>query len=229
MLWDTGQSRALLANLLSGLQHEVPALRHRLSLPWRLCKTWVKSEIPTRASPLPLLVVQAFAGYWHELGDPALGTGVLLAFHCLLRPAELFHLRPEHVSCNDRRKTAVISSFSTKGTSRSGAVAEAIVLDDPRLYLLLRLLLQSTSASATLVPYTYAQFYRHLAVCVEHFGLHAFHIRPRSLRRGGATYHFSQSHQLSLTTQRGRWANEATARFYIHSAAAESIEHALKA
>jgi len=45
-------------------------------------------------------------------------------------------------------------------------------------------------------------------------GLGAFPFKPYSLRRGGATYAFTQSHNYHTLMAMGRWANLRTVKIY---------------
>eukprot|EP00971_Amphidinium_carterae_P333616 6468424-Amphidinium_carterae.1 len=39
-MWDWGEPRSLVANTLSGIQHFLPVLRHKLPSSWRLFSAW---------------------------------------------------------------------------------------------------------------------------------------------------------------------------------------------
>ena len=49
-------------------------------------------------------------------------------------------------------------------------------------------------------------------------------IKPYSLRRGGATWHFRMHGSISLTMEIGRWKNQQTARTYVNTALMELTE-----
>ena len=44
--WEEGEARSLVANLLSGLQHESPSLKRNLNSSWRLLGAWARREMP---------------------------------------------------------------------------------------------------------------------------------------------------------------------------------------
>ena len=46
--WQEGESRALVADIICGLQHMIPAVRGGLKSSWRLLKTWQANELPNR-------------------------------------------------------------------------------------------------------------------------------------------------------------------------------------
>ncbi|CAL1145402.1 unnamed protein product [Cladocopium goreaui] len=61
-LWSSGEGRALAADTIAGLQDTQPQLRGHLQGTWRLLKTWNNSEIPNRAPPMPVEVLDAMGG-----------------------------------------------------------------------------------------------------------------------------------------------------------------------
>ena len=45
LAWHEGETHCLIGDLLSGLQHRVPSLRHRLHGSWRLHAAWGRLEL----------------------------------------------------------------------------------------------------------------------------------------------------------------------------------------
>ena len=67
-------------------------------------------------------------------------------------------------------------------------------------------------------------FRREFPSLLRIFKLDTQEYKPYSLRRGGATHHFRVRGSLSLTTLRGRWSAEKTARIYINDGLATLSE-----
>ena len=61
-LWEEGESRAALANLVSGIRHFEEALQPHLFAARRLITAWDKNEFATRSFPLTPLMRDALAG-----------------------------------------------------------------------------------------------------------------------------------------------------------------------
>ena len=70
-------------------------LRHAVCLrgSWRLVGVWRRAGPPSRAPPMPLLLVRAMAMLAVMERHPALGMSLLIGFHALLRTAELLVFR----------------------------------------------------------------------------------------------------------------------------------------
>ncbi len=57
-----GESQLYVSDLLSGLQHHIPALRGQLNGSWRIHACWTKLELPHRWHPLTVPLIQGVAG-----------------------------------------------------------------------------------------------------------------------------------------------------------------------
>ena len=62
-LWATGEGRALAADTVAGPRDSQPQLRGSFVGKWRLLKAWNIAEIPNRAPPMPVEVLQAMVGH----------------------------------------------------------------------------------------------------------------------------------------------------------------------
>ena len=62
-VWQNGDSKEIVSNLLCGLQHFVPGVKNHLQGSWRLVNAWGKLEMPTRATPLTPTMLWAFSAY----------------------------------------------------------------------------------------------------------------------------------------------------------------------
>eukprot|EP00438_Fugacium_kawagutii_P018550 Skav215112 [mRNA] locus=scaffold1893:181349:186727:+ [translate_table: standard] len=125
-LWATGAGRSEASNTLAALQDSQPRLKHHLQQSWRLMKAWVTNEVPNRAPPLPLEVVEMMVGHCLFKGKPLYALSLLVAFHGLLRTGELLGLKASDVSVAKPQGPAVISLGLTKSGKRQGA-AESIM------------------------------------------------------------------------------------------------------
>ena len=62
-LWQEGETKADLANLLSAMELAEARLKTVTRSAWRLYGVWGRNEIPTRAPPLLRQMVHAMIGY----------------------------------------------------------------------------------------------------------------------------------------------------------------------
>jgi integrase len=223
--WEEGDPKAWIADLLSGLGRLQPHLRGTYKLAWGLYDTWAKHELAERATPLSLDLALALAGYAIlQLKDLALGTGLLLGFHCMLRVCEILQLRRSDVAVVGPR--LLLNLGDTKGGKRRGE-DEQVIVSDSGIVALVQFLLESLCVGDRLVPLTYHQFQRKFLALVKVFGLSNKGYRLYSLRRGGATFDYRSHGLLAKTAERGRWAHLKTCRLYISEATLllASLEH----
>eukprot|EP00971_Amphidinium_carterae_P347077 6488902-Amphidinium_carterae.4 len=194
--WTEGHGKAKAANVLCAMQFRFVYLKNHLQWPWRLYSAWQRLELPLRAVPLSVELLQAFCGHLLFAGVPRLALMLAVGFHCLLRPNELSHARVRDIRFYSRQQLAEVTLHHTKGAPHG---SQSVMVDDPQTLFWLRSVL------------------RHLRPT----DLHSWHIRPHSIRRGGATYHYSVAQNLDLLTTRGRWKQVKTARVYLDQAAAD--------
>jgi hypothetical protein len=217
--WEEGESRNLMGDILSGIQHFVPQLKGQLQGSWRLFTAWGRRELPCRATPLSYDAACAIAAaMWRwSFFDAALTC--LLCFHCILRTAEATSITCSQFRFGNAGRSCVISLPFTKGTQRKGVV-EAVTVLDPGLCSMLHTALQFKAPGERLLdrqPHHFRSIFK--AAC-DFYNLRDGY-KPYSLRRGGCTHFFKTSASLDLVTERGRWASHRTARIYINVALSE--------
>ena len=216
-LWEEGDQKCILANVLSGLAHFVPALRGHLPGPWRLYHAWSKSEPSDRAPPCSVRMTQAIAGVMLDLGHPQAAMMTMVAFHCLLRTGEMLEVRS--TDCSTLPKSVQLRLRDTKIGSRLG-ITEDVLVEDAWLLNVLRRLLPKGQRGATIVgdsPYQYRLLWRRSCRILKL----PDEIQPYGLRRGGATAFFQSTGSFSKTADRGRWGSERAMKTYVTSALQE--------
>ena len=218
-LWETGETKNLPNDAISGLQHFIPALRGQLWGASRFLSAWGRHELPTRATPLSALFVSALAGTASLARDFPMAVGFLLAFHAFLRPTELCNVEWKNLIFFPNHSRALLTLPITKSGRRTGR-KESVIIDDPFLCQALHRLQNAHAATrrTRLLRHDSATFRNRFAIMIELAGLPAAHWRPTSLRRGGATEDFLRHGQLDRTMLRGRWKSQKTARIYIDAA-----------
>ena len=213
-LWADGDPKRFGYDTICGVQHVLPHLKRHLAGSWRLMTAWEKLELPTRAPPLPLEVVQGLGGMAFAYGLEWLGLCLVLGWHCLLRTTELTSIRVGHVSFSRGNSQAILALGFTKGGKRRNA-NEMVSVDDRFVTAKLGKLCEGRKPEEPLWPFSQLQMRRGLNLLVELAGLSRLEFSPYSLRRGGATWQFQQTGSLDSCIVRGRWDSVRTARVYI--------------
>ena len=73
-LWSSGEGRGLASDTLASLQDTSPRVKGHIPGAWRLLKTWHVNEIPCRAPPLPVRVLESLVGYFLFHDDPLMAA-----------------------------------------------------------------------------------------------------------------------------------------------------------
>ena len=213
-LWARGKGRTEGSNLLAALQDLQPHLKGQLKLSWRLMKTWVTHEVPNRAPPLSLDALYLMVGYSLFKGWHLFALSLLLGFHALLRTGELLAVKAKHVAISEAKGPAVLSLGWTKAGKRHGA-AESVTIHAEDVCRRLYQWKSTARAEASLTGASH-QWRKQFADTIKAVSLDKFDFRPYSLRRGGATHHFSVHGRFDALLILGRWQAAATARLYIN-------------
>ena len=201
-LWASGEGRSVANNTLAALQDRDPSLKKKLPGSWRLLKAWATVEIPNRAPPMTLQILDALCGWSIFKGCPAFGLSLRIAFFGLLRTGELLSLRAKDIFTPGPKGPAVLSLGLTRGGARQGA-AESVTLHErsilPDLWKWKQV--SSPSQFLTLKPHAWRALF---TKATESLKLNDLHFRPYSLRRGGATFWFNQHGSFDKLFVQGR-------------------------
>lgn len=214
-LWEEGEGRSLAANVLSGLQHYRPFLRRNLPCAWRLIGAWGRRELPARADPVSILVLEALCGLAFMNGRADAAVLMYLAFHCILRTGEFLRLTAADFAISSDHSSGVVNLGETKSGQRQGA-KESVTLDDPMICKMVGALLLNKLPGDLLLVGSHGEFRSFFKGLCDTLQLQSWNFKPYSLRRGGATHHFRTQGQLSRTIVRGRWNSARAARVYIN-------------
>ena len=221
-LWSSGEGRALASDTLAALQDTSPRLKGSIPGAWRLLKTWHVNEIPSRAPPLPERVLTALVGYFIFKQESSMALSLLVGFYSMLRTGELLGIRNKDVTLDANQRSGVISLGLTKGGKRTGA-AESVTLNVSEVLRRLSQWKRHTSPGSFLTPSPYV-WRKKFAQGLQALGLEQWEFRPYSLRRGGATFWFSQHGSLDKILLQGRWMAARTARTYLNEGLAVLAE-----
>ena len=212
-LWDGGFAKNEAGDCLSGVQHFL-RVKRKFPTAWALFRQWTMLEPPCRAPPIPLVVLFGMVGAAKTAGLMSVCVVLLTAFGCFLRTNEALSLQPWQFHFNSSRSVLVVTLGWTKSAGKRGAV-DSIVCDDPYIVRLVAFFLPLCPAHLPLVESAsrFQIIFQALIVAVDASPLN---LRLYSLRRGGATYAYSEGVPLDAVIERGRWNSISTARIYIN-------------
>jgi len=223
-LYDSDESSGVAGNFLSGMQRYFPNIRRHWPTGWAFLRNWRRLELPARATPLTPLMCRAFMGACVARGRIDLAALIGLGFVIYLRVGELVGLKMKDLVFGV--DNVFVSLPSTKMSSRRRA-REVVECRDPRVVELLRSAVANLSRKDRLFQARPATFRNVFRCLLEAFGLQDGGYRPYSLRRGGASWHFSIWGSLDYTMHIGRWLDPKTAKLYIEDAVAQRAEVSL--
>ena len=218
-MWETGEPRALCGNLLSSIPFHSPGLHGRLKGSWKLYQVWGQKEIPTRAPPISRITAFAIACQFYRWGYLSDSIVLVLAFFRFLRTGEFTSLRAGQFAFDNHFTRAHITFPQTKSSQLKGII-ESVHVDDPTLVRALHYITKHLQPGDFLMSMTSAQFQLAFRQACQCLGLSS-DVKPYSLRRGGATWHFQQHSSFDATAEIGRWSSVKTCRIYVHSALLE--------
>lgn len=221
-LWAKGLGRTVASNTLAALQDSQPRLKGHLPQSWRLLKTWVTHEVPNRAPPFPLEVLETMVGYCLFKQRPLMALSLLLGFHGLLRTGEILSLKSSQVMVTGPKGPAVISLGLTKSGKRQGA-AESVTIHFEDLCRRLRQWVSCCRVSTPLCQSSYSWRGEFNSI-LSNLGFDTWDFRPYSLRRGGATHAFKLHGSFDKLLVQGRWQSSKTARLYLNEGLAVLAE-----
>ena len=217
--WEEGEARAVISNLLAGLQHEMPHVRRCLNGSWRLLSAWQRKELPSQCPPLSWELACAISGEMLKRCEPEAATVVLLGFKGLLRTGEFLRLRKRDIHINLQENVAVLNLGLTKEGLRLGSKAATMLKCSTTVPLLAATLLHRADDAKVFTAGT-PRFRRIFSESCAALQLTDCNFKPYSLRRGGATHLFEECGSLDTLLTAGRWQNQRTCRLYINSAMA---------
>lgn len=215
VLWEEGEPRYLAEDTICGLQKFVPMTKGHFQESWMLVSAWQRHELPTRATPMSMLILQAFLGAAIQLQFFDLAHAVALGYHNILRTSEMLQTQYLHLEFNSSLTSGVQHLPNTKSGNRNN-ILESVLMDDSQLIRFLHKLKLQQQPGDFIYASSSKQFRSEFQQTIRALRVpQQAYFQPYSIRRGAATEHFRMQGSLSKTCVRGRWANERTCRIYI--------------
>ena len=216
ILWEEGESKADLANLLSALHDAEPSVDPALRAARRLYHVWKRDELQEQSTPAKVEWVQALAGLALHWRWPEIALMLALSFWCLLRTSEAGNLRYGDAVVT-KGSVALLKLGFTKSGGRKGR-KEAVVCDREELVAWIQAAQEGRDGGMRVVPGGAKELRQKFSRLVLALGLQKANLRYNSLRRGGATDTFHRTGSFDVCAEAGRWGSLRTARIYIDSA-----------
>jgi len=113
-LYQQGDSLTQAGWLLSGMKRFLPRLRFQLPTAQQYYQNWLRDHVPLRATPLPWLVVKAFAAVAWQSQHYDLALLLLLSYVFFLRTTEFLTLPIENIVVDSRSGQIVVTLEKTK-------------------------------------------------------------------------------------------------------------------
>ena len=129
-----------------------------------------------------------------------------------------FYGARNRVEISSKLRTAVIALGLTEAGKRAG-VQESVSLGHDTVFRYVQHWTHLTSPPHKLCP-SPPRWRKLFKLCVSSLQLESLELRPYSLRRGGATWWFSQHGNLDRVMILGRWQAQKTARLYLNESRA---------
>ena len=209
-------------DFLSGIRRFLPRWRNHTHPAGQYFRNWRRSLSFRRALPLPADVILGIAGVALADNRPRIAVAFFVGYVGLLRTTELLKLTPSQLHFV-RNNSSVIASFpDSKGAKRQNNPEKAII-SDPRIVQALAHVVRSLGPADSFVGMSAKDFAGFPRKYGNFLGIHDERLTLYSLRRGGASWHFTSYQNLDATRMLGCWQRERTARLYIDGAVAELV------
>ena len=119
-LWQDGESRNYLSDVLSAMGFHYPMSKGRLRDAWKQNETWNRLELPARATPFTLRILRAACGCAIVQGKWNVAAGLWLGFQGLLRTGELTRLCMNDIEIYSDKQKGIVRLGYTKSGKRRG-------------------------------------------------------------------------------------------------------------
>ncbi len=219
-MYQEGDSISHAGWLLSGLRRFVPYLKGQLQTSSQYYSNWVRDHLPSRAVPMPWMVLKALVATAWKLGHYDMGLCLLLGFVFYLRTMEMITLKFDDIVVDSGRGQVILCLDNTK---TSGPFSQSLVVRNPRLARIISFGCSKLQGQDRIWPYSVSLFRSCFTRLLLHFDLLSFNFSLYSLRRGGATFSYASTHDLNRVVLQGRWKDIKTARLYLDDARANLV------
>ena len=121
-LWQDGEPRYWGEDVISAFVKRVPQLKGCFPGAWQLVSAWQRHELPQRCTPFSLLVLKAMCGLAISWGETSMALCLSVAFHGILRTAEMYSMAVGHFTFHPSLRSCVLALPFTKSGTRFNTV-----------------------------------------------------------------------------------------------------------
>ena len=181
-LWQEGETKADLANLLSALELAEARLKQVTRSAWRLYGTWKKNEMQPRCTPAKMEWVRSLAGCALLRGWDKTAFVLMIIYDCLLRTAEGASLKMANFNVSADAQQGMLILSASKGQTRTG-VQESMAIRKAKLVKWAAALKQLEKPGEPLIPGGACALRRQFRQLVRDTSLTHMDLQVYSLRR----------------------------------------------
>ena len=222
-LWQDDEPYQNAVDTVASVRRYLPTYRSHTSTAQAYLRNWGRTRTVRQALPLSLSALLGIVGHAALYEDWATAAACYIGYLCLLRTGEILTLKVQHVVHYEESHKSVLCLPDSKGANRKD-VSEFVLVHDPVARQLLRIMMAGKRSDDSVFGLTWASLARGLRASAAAVGINDAGLSGYSLRRGGATFHFTQFASLDATTSYGRWQLAGTARKYVSQAIADLEE-----
>ena len=205
---------------LSALKRFHPRLRWKIPLAKQFFSNWRQIYVTRQAVPMPVEVLMALAGVAAASKDWSFCVLLLLGYSAFLRTSEMVTLSLRKIIWSSATGQIILALPATK-TSRMKD--ESVEITDPFATVVLQKLINSGKKDR-IWSGTARLFRQQLKLYLDFLKLSSVNFTPYSIRRGGASYAFSQGITFDALLVLGRWQSIKTARVYLDSGRSSLVQ-----
>ena len=206
-------------DFVCGIKRLYPKCSKVLHITSSYIKNWQRTTRRKRAIPLKKEIILALAAIAILKKKPRFGLILLLGFNGLLRADEMLQLTFGQISIL-KPDTLVITFEESKGAKRRNEV-ESVMIKEASIVPVVSRIKQGCEDEMRVYEGTYKEFSGDLTALAAQIGLKNDRLTTHGIRRGGATWFFSETASYDRTQEQGRWECSKTAKTYINGAMAE--------
>ena len=211
---------AYAGHTLSALKRFHPRLRWKIPLAKQYFSNWKQVYVTRQAVPMPVEVLMAVAGAAAACKEWGFCAILLIGYSAFLRTSELVNLSLTKMTWNRRSGQIILALPATKTSRMKDESVE--IIDSFAVALLERV--KRLGRTSQIWPGNTRCFRRHLATYLDFLNLSSVGFTAYSIRRGGASYAFSQGYTFDVLLVMGRWQSIKTARLYLDSGRSSLIQ-----
>eukprot|EP00971_Amphidinium_carterae_P352181 6492466-Amphidinium_carterae.1 len=213
------------AETLAAVQCWYPRTKGHLGSAWLMQRQFARTRPLTMRPPIPVELLLALALVMWTQGQIRSSIGLMLGYHCLLRPAELCRLRRKDLllSCDTAGSewSGVVSIGQSKTTSRSARLQSVVIIDGPLLRLV-TWLVHDDPPSRLLVPGGMLRLNQVFAWAKQALSVPANMFTLGGLRAGGSVDFLRATNNPHALQYRGRWESARSMFHYLQIGAGVS-------